>query len=113
LYTAWLSAGEPSLEKELLQLKIFGRVAKNANGGDLKIRHYKDWDIQTLITDTIYSSTVVASLENQTQYSHKKRLNSDKCLAASVGIETNGYLSDFELDSLEVEFNEIQMGMKR
>jgi hypothetical protein len=113
LYSAWLSAGEPSLEKELLQLKIFGRIAKNVNGGDLKVRHYKDWNIVTLITDTTYSPNTVGDLASQTQYSHKKRLNSDKCLAASVGIESNGSFSDFEIDSLEVEFNEIQMGMKR
>lgn len=113
LYSAWLSAGEPSLEKELLQLKIFGRIAKSPYGGDLKIRHYKDWDIVTLITDTTYSPTATGDLAAQTQYSHKKRLNSDKCLAASVGIESNGSFSDFEIDSLEVEFNEIQMGMKR
>jgi hypothetical protein len=113
LYSAWLSAGEPSLEKELLQLKIFGRIAKNVGGGDLKVRHYKDWNIVTLITDTTYSSTVTGGLASQVQYSHKKRLNSDKCLSASVGIESDGPFSDFEIDSLEVEFNEIQMGMKR
>lgn len=113
LYTAWLSGGEPSFEKELLQLKIFGRIAKDINGGNLKVRHYKDWNIVNLITDTTYTPTFTGDLASQTQYSHKKRLTSDKCLAASVGIESNGAFSDFEIDSFEVEFNEIQIGMKR
>jgi len=112
LYTTWLTAGEPSLEKELLQLKMFGRVfALSTN--PLKIRHYKDWNKNTLITDTTYIPTVAAVLNSQTQFSHKKRLNSDKCLAASVGIEMSGSDIDFELESIEVEFNPIQSGMKR
>ena len=41
------------------------------------------------------------------------RLNSDKVLSASVGIEIATTNSNFELESFEVEFNPIQQGMKR
>jgi hypothetical protein len=53
------------------------------------------------------------SLDNQVQYSHKKRLNSDKVLSVSVGIEIDSASSDFEIESFEVEFNPIQSGMKK
>jgi len=113
LYTSWLTANEPSLEKELLQLKIFGRIDTTSTAG-IKVRHYKDWNINTLITNTTYfPQNTSLALNDQVQYSHKKRLNSDKCLAASVGIEVDQADVNFELESFEVEFNPIQSGMKR
>jgi hypothetical protein len=113
LYTTWLTNGEPSLEKEFLQLKMFGRIACSSTS-PLKIRHYKDWDISTLITDSTYYPILQGNaINNQIQYSHKKRLTSDKALAVSVGIELSGDDRDFELESLEVELNPIQSGVKR
>lgn len=112
IYTTWLTAGEPSLEKEVLQLKLFGRISASI-ANPILVKHYKDWNISTLITDTSYVPSSSAAMNSQLQYSHKKRLNSDKCLAASIGIELNSPNSDFELESIEVEFNPIQAGMKR
>lgn len=113
LYTTWLTAGEPSLEKEVLQLKLFGRISALPDW-PLKIKHYKDWDITTEITNTTYVQREFVALDFQTQYSHKKRLNSDKCLAVSVGIEIDTFEPiNMELESIEVEFNSIQSGMKR
>ena len=112
MYTTWLTVGEPSLEKEVLQLKIFGRISTPNSG--LKVKHYKDWDKNTAITDTTYFPIVpTATIDNQIQFSHKKRLNSDKCLSASVGIEISDPTTTFEIESFEVEFNSIQSGMKR
>lgn len=114
LYTTWLTGGEPSLEKSLLQVKLFGRVKSSTTVSSIKICHYKDWDISTKITDSYYFPKETAvSLSNQKQYSHKMRLNSDKVLAASVGIEISTTASSFELESMEVEFNPIQEGIKR
>jgi len=112
LYTTWTTSGEPSLEKELLQLKMFGKVAVTG-ANSLKVRHYKDWNIQTLITDTTYVPQVLGNINTQVQFSHKKRLNSDKCLAASIGIEIQDSTTDFEIESFEIEFNPIQAGVKR
>ena len=105
LYTTWLTAGEPSLEKQLLQLKMFGYI--NTSGTRFNVVHYKDWNESTKITNASYVP------DSSTQYSHIKRLNSDKVLAASVGIEINQSTAWFELESIEVEFNPIQQGMKR
>lgn len=114
LYTTWLTAGEPSLEKILLQLKLFGRIKSNGSTQGIKICHYKDWDYSTKVTNSDYfPNDTTLSLNNQVQYSHKKRLNSDKVLAASVGLELYNSGTDIELESIEVEFNAIQVGMKK
>jgi hypothetical protein len=113
LYSTWLTGGEPSLEKILLQVKIFGRI-ETSGSNKLQIAHYKDWNINTKITSTEYAPRVIlGSINDQVQYSHKQRLNSDKVLAASVGIELNSGQSTFEIESFEVEFNTIQEGMKK
>ena len=102
LFTTWLTAGEPSLEKQLLQLKIFGRIY-----GKIKVQHYKDWDITSNVTNAEYVSL------GSNVYSHKKRFQSDKVLAASCGFILDDTQSTFELESIEVEFNPIQQGMKK
>lgn len=114
LYSTWISNGEPSLEKILLQLKLFGRFQSNGSTNSINVCHYKDWDISTKITNSTYfPNDTSLSLNNQIQYSHKKRLNSDKVLAASVGFEVNNAGVLFELDSMEIEMNSIQEGMKK
>ena len=114
LYSTWLTAGEPSLEKELLQLKLFGKVKSNGTTSSISVCNYKDWDISTKITNAeYYPKDTSLSISNQIQYSHKKRLNSDKVLSASVGIEITTANVSFEIESFEVEFNPIQKGMKK
>lgn len=114
LYTTWLTGGEPSLEKAVLQLKVFGRFQSSTTVSSVKVCSYKDWDISTKITDSYYfPQDTTLSLTNQKQYSHKKRLNSDKVLSISVGLEIATTASLFEIESLEVEFMPIQDGMKR
>lgn len=114
LYTTWLTGGEPSLEKVVLQLKMFGRFQSSTTVSSVKVCSYKDWDISTKITDAYYfPKDTTLSLSNQKQYSHKKRLNSDKVLSVSVGLEINTTASLFEIEALEVEFMPIQEGMKR
>jgi hypothetical protein len=108
LYTTWLTAGEPSLEKQLLQLKMFGYVYTTSDR--LKVVHFKDWNDVTKITNAAY---VPDTTTYPLQYSHLKRLNSDKVLAVSVGIEISQANAWFELESIEVEFNPIQQGIKR
>jgi hypothetical protein len=114
LYTTWLTGGEPSLEKNLLQLKMFGRIDSDGTTQSIDVCHYKDWNLTTKVTNSSYfPNDTSLSLNNQIQYSHKKRLNSDKVLSASVGIEINNPAISFEIESLEVEFTPIQQGMKR
>jgi hypothetical protein len=107
LYSTWMTAGEPSLEKELLQLKIFGRIYANGTTSSIKVVHFKDWDESTKVTNVEYFPV------SNSQYSNKQRLNSDKVLAASCGVEISTASVKFEIESLEIEFNPIQQGIKR
>jgi hypothetical protein len=106
VYTTWLTAGEPSLEKQVLQIKMFGYVYPS-NNKTINVTHYKDWDSSTKITDAEYRP------DSSTQYSHLKRLTSDKALAVSIGFEIKNEDVTFSLDSIEVEFMPIQSGVKR
>ena len=106
LYSTWMTASEPSLEKEVLQLKIFGQIFDNGANA-IKVVHFKDWDISAKITNADYMP------DSSAQFSHKKRLNSDKALAVSCGIEIPYTNVRMQLESLEIEFNPIQQGIKR
>ena len=106
MISTWLTGGEPSLEKQVLQLKLFGLISPNAGAG-FNVVHYKDWDGSSKITNAAYAP------DSSTQYSHLKRLTSDKALAVSVGFEVNQSGVTFAIESMEVEFNPIQVGMKR
>ena len=107
LFSTWLTAGEPSLEKEVCQIKIFGNIIVADQTLGINIVHFKDWDYVTRITNSKF--TPVSS----TTYSNKKRLNSDKALALSCGLEIDTSGVSFRIESLEIEFNQIQQGMKR
>lgn len=106
VYTTWLTAGEPSLEKQVLQIKMFGYVYPSTDKS-INVTHYKDWDSDKKITNAKYEP------DSNTQYSHLKRLNSDKALAVSIGFEIEDEDVSFSLDSIEVEFMPIQQGVKR
>ncbi len=105
LYSTWLTAEEPSLEKQLLQLKMFGAI-NSSDSYSINVVHFKDWNL-TKITNSPYIP------DSSTQYSHLKRLNSDKVLAASVGLEVDTSGVTFAIESMEIEFNAIQQGIKR
>jgi hypothetical protein len=109
-YSSWLTAGEPSLEKQALQLKLFGRIYKGSFNGakGIRVKHFKDWNRLTAITDEYYTPVAGSA-----QYSHKKRLDSDKVLSISVGFTVDEGETTFEIESMEVEFNPIQQGMKK
>ena len=99
LITTWLTAGEPSLEKKVKQVKLFGQIK-----GELEIAHYADWkDAPEGIANYLNDEAGL--------FSHKKRITPYNALAASVGVKVRGEL--FEIEGLEVEFDLFQQGMKR
>lgn len=102
LMTAWITVGEPSLEKLLLQLKMFGYIRTPLN-----IRHYANWDITTPMTDVIFTP------DGNYVFFHKQRLNSSKQMAAAIEIELRPSGETFWIEGMEVEMDVIQQGMKR
>jgi hypothetical protein len=99
LSPTWLTAGEPSLEKKVKQVKMWGIV-----NGTVTVTQFKDWNT-TAETVGTYSNA------NNVLFSHKRRLNSTNSQAASVGLTFAG--TRLELEGLEIEFEPFQMGMKR
>jgi hypothetical protein len=103
LVTTWMTQGEPSLEKQLLQVKIFGYIF-----GKLDIKHYENWNYNTAVTNATYTSP-----DSYTMF-HKQRLNSSKPMAAAIELTMSTAATQaFWIEGIEVEFENIQRGMKR
>jgi hypothetical protein len=100
--TTWLTFGEPSLEKQLQQIKMYGYI-----WSDLSVKHYIDWDLTTAVTDTTYTTPGIY------KFFHKQRLTSSKPLAASIEVSMLAGGSSFWIDGIEVELQEIQSGIKK
>lgn len=99
LDTTWFTAGEPSLEKKLQQLKIWGVIQS-----DVFISHVLDWQESTLVSDGTYIMPDVAL------FSHKRQLAPANFQAVSVSMKFNG---KFQIEGLEIQFEALQQGMKR
>lgn len=98
----WFTAGEPSVEKKLNQVKLWG-----INTSQVSITHYLDWS-STPVIDEAYANA------NPELFSHKKRLVPGNFLAVSVSMDINpGASGRFELEGLEIEFQQLQLGVKR
>ena len=102
LYRTWSTAGEPSLEKKLNQVKFFGVCT-----APVSFSHWLDWDTSETIVDGAYNN------ETNSYYSHKKRLTPANFLSVSVGMEIDYDSNDFQIESMELEFQPFQEGMKR
>jgi hypothetical protein len=107
LVTTWMTLSEPSLEKQILQVKLFGYI-----WGNLIIKHYQNWDIKNAITNTTYVSPGITSPNNYIFY-HKQRLNSSKSMASAIEISMEPDGNIFWIEGMEVEYEFIQAGMKR
>lgn len=101
LDATWFTAGEPSLEKKLQQVKLWGVVT-----GGVSVSHYLDWNT-TEVNDATYAN------QSLTLFSHKHRLTSANFLAVSVSLNIVPGSGRFELEGMEIEFEPFQMGMKR
>jgi hypothetical protein len=102
LKNTWFNAGEPSLEKKLNQLKMWGIITS-----DIAVTHCLDWK-ENNVDDDDYVNT------DADLFSHKKRLTPANFLAVSASLDINpGATGRFELEGLEIEFQPFQQGMKR
>jgi hypothetical protein len=102
LENTWFTAGEPSLEKKLNQVKLFGAI--NAT---VSVSHFLDWDGATEIEDGTYSNS------DTVKFSHKRRLTPANFQAVSVALECSPGTGTFQVEGMELEFQGLQEGMKR
>lgn len=100
LKTTWFTAGEPSLEKKVKQIKMWGIV-----NGTIAVDHALDWAQTTSVSDDTYVNTAME------KFSHKKRLAQANALAMSVSMTLNG--DRFEFEGFELEFEPFQREMKK
>jgi hypothetical protein len=107
--TQWLSLGEPSLQKQANQVKIYGSFNATTSGTrGVRISHQNDWVpfVGARVTNTTYTTS------DATQYAHKKRLTASKPQAASIIFE-NFDTGSFKMEGIEVEGDQIQLGVKK
>lgn len=100
LEATWFTAGEPSLEKKLNQVKMWGKIS-----GTVELGYYTDWNTSSLVTADSYLNT------NANLFSHKNRLPSANAQAVSIRMKLN--TTRFEIEGVEIEFQPFQQGMKR
>lgn len=107
LISSWQTGGEPSLEKQLKQLKFYGLM------GSCYVFHQEGWEnfttraaIVAPRTNVLYNAPV-----SVLQFEHKQRLNTSRAQCYSVGIEPLGL--DFTLEGFELEWELIQEGTKK
>lgn len=100
LAQSWFTAGEPSLEKKLNQLKMWGLMTDQTVG----ITHKLDWRDSTEVTDDSYVSS------DNTNFSHKTRLKPANFQSVSVAMS---FTNNFQIEGMEVEWQPLQLGMKR
>lgn len=96
----WLTLGEPSLEKNALQVKLYGDFA---TAMPINIKSQNDWK-EALVTD-------VEHIPSISSYIHKQRLNSSKPLALSVTLESQE--NGIYLEGMEIELDPLQESMKK
>lgn len=102
LETTWFTAGEPSLEKKLNQVKLWGFVT-----APVSVSYYQDWITSTEIGAATYSNSTAA------KFSHKHQVTPASFLAVSISFEVTPGTSIFQIEGLEIEFQPFQQGMKR
>jgi len=115
LVTSWDAMGEPSLEKQFTQVRMYGKFYPsivNAGVKVIAVRQQNDWnslDVSPIYeTDTTYDP----DRESVGGYAHKKRLDSSKALVTSIILDSDKS-GGFTLEGLEIEGKIIQEGMKK
>ena len=98
LATSWFTGGEPSLDKKLNQLKMWGIVPAAS------IRRTLDWMESTEVDCGEYANSVVS------KFSHKHRLVPSNFQSVSVRM---AFTQNFQIEGLEIEFQALQENMKR
>lgn len=114
LVTQRLTVDAPSLEKQILQLKFYGDMGENQDGGDLGVTvgQLNDWENFDSSDRSNWNTNVEYICEDIETYIHKKRLNSSKPLATSIIMESFA-AGSFTLEGMEIEGVVVQQGMKK
>ena len=111
ILTQWTSAGEPSLEKQVNQIKLFGEFIATP-GGTLgcTVGQQNDW--KRYSGTPVLNTSATYTVTDATQYNHKKRLNSSKPQVTSILLESLAE-GGMKIEGMEIEGDILQEGTKR
>lgn len=102
--TSWMTADSPSLEKQITQVKWYGKVLPAVDTTrTLNVQQQNDWSTP-LVTDVTYSTV--------DKYPHKQRLDASKAQSTSIIFKSTP-TTTFEIEGIEVEGTVIQEGVKK
>lgn len=118
LATQWLHMGEPSLEKQVTQLKFYGKFITRAghpNSTGAVIAQQNDWKkLEPVATDSVFNTYKEYKPKSADDYAHKQRLDSSKPLVTSIifrdGEDGGGGI---EIEGMEIEAAPLQEGVKK
>jgi hypothetical protein len=102
LQPSWFTAGEPSLDKKLNQIKIFGLIK-----GSFSLSYELDWKTNASVSDGTYSNA------DEVLYSHKKRFTPANFQSVSPKITVGDDTERFQIEGIEIEWQPLQESMKR
>jgi hypothetical protein len=114
--TNWVTLDKPSLEKQITQLKLYGKLR---DGADTTVKLGQQNNFQKLdgtSTDDYETYASFNAPSSSEQYVHKKRLDSSKAQSTSILIRQTAETSNgagFEIEGLELEISDIQEGVKK
>lgn len=105
IVSSWQTGGEPSLEKQLKQVKFYGQMSS------CRIFHQENWEGFTSAEDIVAPRTNVIYTQGPHPFEHKQRLNSSRAQSYSIGFEPLD--ENFSLEGFEIEWEMIQGGTKK
>lgn len=101
----WLNMGEPSLEKQVNQIKFYGETS------GIKLLQQNDFALYDSAS-TAFNTYEDYVPESASDYAHKKRFNSSKAQVTSFGFFGTGG-GNITLEGVEIEISTIQSGVKK
>lgn len=109
LATQWITLNEPSLQKQANQVKMYGNFSPGTGGlRGVIVQHQNDWT--PLVGAKVTSATYTTA--DSLKYNHKQRLTASKPQAASI-IFQNVDAGGFSFEAIEIEGDQIQLGVKK
>jgi hypothetical protein len=105
MLSSWQTGEEPSLEKQVTQVKFFGQMSS------CRIVHQENWEGFTSVSAISAPRTNVVYTQGPNAFEHKQRLNTSRPQAISIGFVPLD--NNFSFEGYEVEWELIQEATKK
>lgn len=113
IVTQRMTIDQPSMDKQVLQLKVYGYITPDQAGGrGFRVGQINDWEDFDTLNRGNWNTLTEYEAEAHEIYAHKKRLDSSKPVATSIILESSSEGS-IALEGMEIEGVIIQTGLKK